>query len=163
MSLFPSFCHTKHVGVSTSVTGLPAEKPWHLIFQLHLGALMLHFASPQLQAHPLQIRNWLRDITLARSLPLESPQAEAIKVLDGTHLPHWSKHPWPPQGAVAVHKFSLPDRHALPGLRKLPFYFKYILCFSRENCVFFSYLFLCSLSVSLPSKLVIMSDSFSQI
>lgn len=143
--------------------GPPVEKPWHLIFQLHLGALTLLFASAQLQAHPLQILNWLRDITLARSLPPERPEAEAVKVLGGTHVPCWSKHPWHPQGAMVVHKFSLPERHALPGLRKLLFCFKCMLCFSRENCVPFSYLFLCSLSVSLPSKLVIMSVSFSKI
>lgn len=155
---------TQNMLVSAHLShGLPAEKPRHLIFQLHLGALTLLFASAQLQAHPLQIINWLRDTVLATFLPPESPQAEAVKVLDGTHLPHWSEHPWPPQGAMAVHKFSLPDRHALPGLRKLLFSFKCMLCFSRENCVFFWYLFLCSLSVSLPSKPVIMPDSFRQI
>lgn len=155
---------TQNMLVSAHLShGLPAEKPQHLIFQLHLGALTLLFASAQLQAHPLQMINWLRDIILARSLPPESPQAEAVKVLDGTHLPYWSKHPWHPQGAMAVHKFSLPDRHALPGLRKLLFSFKCMLCFSRDNGPFFSYLFLCSLSVSLPSKLVIIADSFSQI
>lgn len=144
--------------------GLPVEKPMYPIFQLHLGALTLLLASAQLQAHLLQIANCLRDMTRARSLPSESPQAEAVKVLDGTHLPHWSKNPWHPQGAMAVHKFSLPDRHALHGLRKLLFSLKCMLCFSRENCVLFSsYLFLCSLSVNLTSKLVIMSDSFSQI
>lgn len=112
--------------------------------------LILLFASAQLQAHPPQIINWISDIALARSLNPESPQAEAGKVLDGTHLPHWSKHPWYPQGAMAVHKFCLPDGHALPGQRKLLFSFKCMLCFSRENCVFFffPFLFLCSVCQS---------------
>lgn len=155
MSLFPSFCHTKHVGVSTSVTWTPCGKATASDFQLHLENQIsntLLFASAQLQAHPLQIINWISDIALARSLPPESPQAEAGKVLDGTHLPHWSKHPWYPQGAMAVHKFSLPDRHALPGLRKLLFSFKCMLCFSRENCAFFFiFIFMQCLSVFPPN------------
>ena len=74
--------------------------------------------------------------------PRQSLQADAVKVLAGAGPARWAKCPRHPRRQwPTVHKFCLPDRQAQPGLRKLLFSFKYMLCFSRENSVSFLFFF----------------------
>ena len=129
---------TKPVSVTTSVTSTPGGKATASDFSPALGCfhttLCLSPAPNTPSASPELAQGHHSGTGLS---PQQSLQADAAKVLAGAHPPRWAKCPQHLQGAMTMHKFSLPDRHAQPGLRKLLFSSKCMLHFSRENCLCF--------------------------
>lgn len=109
-------------------------------FSPALGCFHTACVPAQLQTFPRKCWTGSRASSWPGLSPQENLQPE--KVLAGAHPPHWTKCPQHSQVAMTMHKFSLSDRHAQPGLRKLLFSFKHMLCFSRENCVCLIYLFI---------------------